>query len=79
MAKANIGLGSVKRFGVRYGRTVKVKMAAIETMQRAKHKCPFCHKSQVRRVTAGVWQCEKCKVKFTGRAYEPSPSKTTEA
>jgi hypothetical protein len=25
----------------------------------------------VRRVALGIWQCEKCGVKFTGRAYLP--------
>lgn len=70
------GLGSIKRFGARYGRTVKLKVAKIERMQRAKHKCPYCHNLQVRRESAGIWQCGKCNVKFAGRAYEPNPSKT---
>ena len=75
MAK-KAGLGSIKRFGPRYGRTVKTKVAKIERMQRAKHKCPYCNHLKVRRESVGVWQCGKCDAKFTGRAYEPTPSKT---
>lgn len=75
MAK-KAGLGSVKRFGPRYGRTVKTKVAKIEQMQRAKHKCTYCSNVKVKRVSAGIWQCGKCEAKFTGRAYEPTASKT---
>lgn len=63
------GLGSVKRYGVRYGRTTKHKLAKIELEQRGKHKCPFCSKMKVSRISAGIWQCEKCEMKFAGRAY----------
>jgi large subunit ribosomal protein L37Ae len=54
---------------VRYGRTVKVKRAAVEKMQKASTKCPYCSKHQVKRVTKGVWKCHKCKNTFTGQAY----------
>ena len=37
-------LGSVKRFGARYGRKPKLKFSKIETEQRKLHKCPYCHK-----------------------------------
>lgn len=62
-------LGSAKRFGPRYGRTVKKRLAAIEKEQKKKHKCPYCSKEQVKRVFAGVWYCNKCEAKFTSRAY----------
>ena len=69
--KKNPKLGAARRFGPRYGRTLKHKFNEIEKTHRAKHKCPFCHKPQVRRVAAGIWECKKCSSKFTGKAYEP--------
>lgn len=62
-------LGSVRRFGARYGRKVKIKLAKIEKIQRGKHKCPYCHAEKVKRLSAGIWNCRKCGAKFTGKAY----------
>lgn len=61
--------GSVKRFGARYGASLKEKFAKIEREQRKKHDCPYCRKPQVRRVALGIWQCKKCGSKFSGKAY----------
>ena len=62
-------LGSVKRFGPRYGRTVKHRLAKIEAVLKGKHKCPYCHADKVKRLSLGIWQCKKCNAKFTGKAY----------
>ena len=62
-------LGSVKRFGARYGRKTKLKFSQIETEQRKLHKCPYCNKIAVKRASVGIWQCKKCDAKFTGKAY----------
>jgi large subunit ribosomal protein L37Ae len=61
--------GSTKRFGPRYGRKLKERFGAIEKEQRRKHKCPHCNYIQVRRISLGIWECNKCGVKFTSRAY----------
>jgi len=61
--------GSIKRFGARYGRGVKLKFGKIEEEQRKKHPCPYCRAVRVKRVAVGIWQCRKCGSKFTGRAY----------
>ena len=66
------GLGSVKRFGARYGRKLKVKFSKIETEQRKLHKCPYCNKTAVKRIAVGIWNCKKCSAKFTGKAYSVS-------
>ena len=63
------GLGPVKRFGVRYGRTVKHKLAAIEIEQKKPQKCPFCNKLKTKRVSVGIYVCRSCGSKFTGKAY----------
>ena len=67
--KSEEKLGSVKRFGARYGRKTKVKFSKVETEQRKLHKCPYCSKVAVKRLSLGIWQCRKCGVKFTGKAY----------
>jgi len=71
-------LGSVKRFGPRYGRTVKHKLAKIEAVLKGKHKCPYCHADKVKRLSLGIWQCRKCDAKFTGKAYSVSKQITIE-
>ncbi|MAG91104.1 50S ribosomal protein L37ae [Candidatus Woesearchaeota archaeon] len=67
--KAEEKLGSVKRFGTRYGRKTKLKFSKIEAEQRKLHKCPYCNKIAVKRVAVGIWNCKKCNTKFTGKAY----------
>ena len=61
--------GSVKRFGARYGRRTREKLAKIEAIQKSKHKCPYCHALKVKRLGMGIWHCRKCGAKFTGKAY----------
>ena len=67
--KTEENLGSVKRFGARYGRKLKLKLSKIELEQRKLHKCPYCNKISVKRLALGIWSCKKCKAKFTGKAY----------
>lgn len=62
-------LGSAKRFGPRYGRTVKEKLLKAEKQARTSYKCPYCHKEKVKRESIGIWSCKKCGSKFTGKAY----------
>ena len=68
MAKKK-SLGSVKRFGPRYGRRVKRKLAEIEKVQKGKQKCPYCNAQKVKRINTGIWTCKRCGSKFTGGAY----------
>ncbi len=60
---------STKRFGARYGRKVKNNFSKIENEQRRLHKCPFCSKISVKRISTGIWQCRKCNEKFAAKAY----------
>ena len=62
-------LGSAKRFGARYGRTLKERFAKIEKEQRKFHKCPYCNKVKVKRIAVGIWHCRKCNAKFAANAY----------
>ena len=69
MARKKPGTGSIKRFGARYGRGVKLRFGKIEAEQRKYHTCPYCRAVRVKRVALGIWQCRKCDAKFAGRAY----------
>jgi large subunit ribosomal protein L37Ae len=61
--------GATKRFGARYGRSIKHAFGKIEKEQRKLHKCPYCNRVSVKRIAVGIWNCRKCGAKFTGKAY----------
>ncbi|MBD3208873.1 50S ribosomal protein L37ae [Candidatus Woesearchaeota archaeon] len=69
MATKKTLFGSVKRFGSRYGRTLRQKIGKVEHLQKKQYACPICHYKKVKRVSKGVWSCEKCGAKFTSKAY----------
>jgi len=60
-------VGSTGKFGARYGLHIRRKIIKVESKK--SKVCPYCGKKQVRRVAAGIWECKKCKSKFTGGAY----------
>jgi large subunit ribosomal protein L37Ae len=64
-------VGTSGRFGVRYGGKIRLKVAEIEKKANAEYECPSCKKIQLIRIAKGIWQCEKCRYKFAGKAYEP--------
>jgi len=63
-------IGSAGRFGARYGKKVRSKVAEIEKIQKKKFICPKCKMPYVKRIAKGIWYCEKCKTKFTSQAYQ---------
>ena len=67
MTKSKL-LGAAGRFGVRYGQSVKRRIATIEYKQRKKQACPFCSGRAVR-LSKGIWQCRRCDKKFAGHTY----------
>jgi len=69
MAEKKKKLKSIKRFGARYGRRVKHKLAEVEAIQRGEHICPYCRAPKAKRLAVGIWKCAKCGAKFTGKAY----------
>ena len=60
---------SAGRFGARYGRSVRVKLASVEQKQRKKQKCPYCKKIGIKRLSKGIWHCKKCDKKFASDIY----------
>ncbi len=69
MAEKKIKISSSKRFGARYGRTIKQKVSDIEAKQKRKYECPSCTKVNVKRVAKGIWGCRSCMHKFAGKAF----------
>ncbi len=67
---------SVKRFGARYGATIKARVGKIEYLKNNSTKCPFCLKDAVKRKSVGIWTCSKCNTTFAGKAYTFSKRKT---
>ena len=63
------GLGSGKRFGARYGKKLRNKIALVELDSRSLHECPSCRYKKAYRLSTGIWKCSKCASVFTGRAY----------
>lgn len=64
-------VGTAGRFGPRYGKKIRAKVAEIEKKQKARHACPKCNLPHVKRVASGIWKCGKCGTKFAGLAYYP--------
>lgn len=76
MSKTKL-LKSTGRFGVRYGISVKRRLAELEMKQKKKQQCIFC-KGRAKRLAKGIWQCQKCKKKFAGHAYYLEQTKEIE-
>jgi len=71
MARRTKKVGSVGRFGPRYGVKIRRRILEVETVRKAAHACPRCHAMKVRRVGSGIWACRKCGLTFAGGAYRP--------
>ncbi|MFT4890318.1 MAG: large subunit ribosomal protein L37Ae [Halobacteriales archaeon] len=63
--------GSAGRFGARYGRVSRRRVAEIEEEMRDDHVCPECGEARVDRKGTGIWECSRCGYRFTGGTYRP--------
>jgi len=63
-------VGLSGKYGARYGRSVKKKVVAIESIKNKKISCPECLNNSVKRVASGIWECKKCGAKMAGKAYK---------
>jgi large subunit ribosomal protein L37Ae len=63
--------GSAGRFGARYGRVARRRVAEIEAEMRDDHTCPECEEKRVDRKGTGIWECGACGYTYTGGAYRP--------
>ncbi len=65
---------SAGRFGVRYGRNIRKRVADIEEKMHQNHRCVQCGFPSVRRIGTGIWKCTKCGYTFAGGTYLPDTS-----
>jgi len=63
--------GSAGRFGARYGRVSRRRVAQIEAQMHDDHTCPECGADRVDRQGTGIWECSRCGYRFTGGTYRP--------
>jgi large subunit ribosomal protein L37Ae len=75
MSRRTKKTGRTGKFGSRYGLSVKKQIKAIETNKSSRFVCPRCMKTNVRRVSSGIWECRSCNHKFVGGAYTPKTGK----
>jgi large subunit ribosomal protein L37Ae len=64
-------VGTAGRFGPRYGKKIREKVAEIEKIEKQRHICPNCKMRYLVREGTGIWVCKKCGAKFAGQAYYP--------
>jgi len=65
-------VGSIGRYGARYGAAPRKKALLIEKRMKALHRCPRCRTpGALKRISIGIWTCKKCGYKFTGGAWIP--------
>ena len=71
MAKNRGTVGSAGRFGARYGRVARRRVAEIEEEMNDDHTCPDCGSTAVDRKGTGIWACGRCGYTFAGGTYRP--------
>jgi len=64
-------VGSSGRLGVRYGVSVRRRLAKVESQSKALYECTSCGRRRVKRKSVGLWSCSKCGYTFAGGAYLP--------
>lgn len=64
-------VGSAGRFGPRYGRVARKRVAEIEEAMEADHVCPKCDAERVERTDTAIWECGACGYRFAGGTYRP--------
>ena len=57
------------KFGTGYGKNVRDRFNAIESLQRKKQQSPFHPTGKAKRLSPGIWKCIKTGKIFAGPAY----------
>eukprot|EP01015_Nassula_variabilis_P006053 TRINITY_DN145_c0_g1_i1.p1 TRINITY_DN145_c0_g1~~TRINITY_DN145_c0_g1_i1.p1 ORF type:complete len:146 (+),score=49.90 TRINITY_DN145_c0_g1_i1:140-577(+) len=74
MAKRTKKVGITRKYGTRYGASLRKIIKKFEIQQHARYLCPFCGKQSVRRVSIGIWQCRGCYKTVAGGAWSLTTS-----
>ncbi|CAM9484100.1 unnamed protein product [Heterosigma akashiwo] len=69
MGRRTKKVGITGKYGTRYGSSLRKNIKKIEISQHAKYTCTFCGKDAVKRHSAGIWNCARCKKSMAGGAY----------
>lgn len=69
MAAKKKKIGAAGKFGAGFGRNVRSRFNAIESLQRKSQPSPFHPKGRAKRIAAGIWKCTKTGKVFAGNAY----------
>eukprot|EP01016_Furgasonia_blochmanni_P054529 TRINITY_DN8_c0_g1_i1.p2 TRINITY_DN8_c0_g1~~TRINITY_DN8_c0_g1_i1.p2 ORF type:complete len:166 (-),score=70.27 TRINITY_DN8_c0_g1_i1:312-809(-) len=69
MTKRTKKVGITRKYGVRYGASLRKIIKKFEIQQHAKYFCPFCGKNGMRRVSVGIWHCKPCFKTIAGGAW----------
>ena len=69
MAAKKRKIKAAGRFGAGYGRNVRNRLNAVESLQRKTQQSPFHPKGRAKRLAAGIWKDVKTGKVFAGHAY----------
>jgi len=69
MAKGTKKVGMTGKFGPRYGVKIRKQIKEASRHMARPQRCPECQADAVKRVAAGIWLCNHCKLKFAAAAY----------
>jgi large subunit ribosomal protein L37Ae len=72
MSKRTKKVGTSGRFGVRYGVTVRKKIADVEAVAKGRHECPKCMAVSMSRTANGIWFCNHCGAILASSSYMPT-------
>lgn len=62
-------IGSVARYGPRYGVRIRSRILEVEKERAKGVPCPQCGTVSVEREAAAIWKCRHCGYKYAARAY----------
>lgn len=54
---------------IRYGATIRKRVAGVREKKTAKYKCEACGKLAVKRISTSIWRCRHCNATYAGGAY----------
>lgn len=57
------------KFGAGYGKNVRDRFNAVESLQRKKQPSPYSSKGKAKRIAPGIWKDMKTGKIFAGHAY----------
>lgn len=62
---------SAGKFGAKFGVGIRKRWLKVAEKQKKRYDCPSCGFTKVKRLSTGIFQCQKCDSKFAGGAYFP--------